>query len=128
MSFHITYKNDISKAINGIKEEMEERLKKASIHFVKETQKKLSGEHPGSEIEIPTAGEAAGAPFEALKSSMQYQMNDEEEQLISAIGTDSEFAPSVEYGTSSMAARPFLHPVKEEQLQTIKDLLAGKKT
>lgn len=124
MSFHITYKNDISKAINGIKEEMEERLKKASIHFVKETQKKLSEEHSGS----PTQRATAGAQFEALKSSMQYQMNDEEEQLISAIGTDSEFAPSVEYGTSSMAARPFLHPVKEEQLQTVKNLLAGKKT
>ncbi|MDQ0176724.1 hypothetical protein [Bacillus chungangensis] len=128
MSFHITYKNDISKAINGIKEEMEERLKKASIHFVKETQKKLSREHSGSKTQRATAGEATAAQFEALKSSMQYQINDDEEQLISAIGTDSEIAPSVEYGTSSMAARPFFHPVKEEQLQTIKDLLAGKKT
>lgn len=45
-----------------------------------------------------------------LRSSITNQVGTDAEGLLAAVGTDVEYAPYVELGTSRMAAQPFLLP------------------
>lgn len=48
-----------------------------------------------------------------LRSSITNELGTDAEGLVAVIGTDVEYAPYVELGTSRMAAQPFLLPALE---------------
>lgn len=48
-----------------------------------------------------------------LRSSITNEIGQDGEGLVATIGTDVEYAPHVELGTSRMAAQPFLLPALE---------------
>jgi len=58
-----------------------------------------------------------------LRSSITNRMEIEDKQLIGIVGTNVEYAPYQEFGTSKMAAHPFLFPALESNKERIKDLL-----
>lgn len=56
-----------------------------------------------------------GCPVDTgrLRSSITNEIGQDGEGLLAVIGTDVEYAPYVELGTSKMAAQPFLLPALE---------------
>ena len=48
-----------------------------------------------------------------LRSSITNEIGQADQGLVAAVGTDVEYAPYVELGTSKMAAQPFLLPALE---------------
>ncbi len=53
-----------------------------------------------------------GAPVDTgrLRSSITHEIDDAGDRIVARIGTDVDYAPHVELGTSRMSARPFLRP------------------
>jgi len=55
-----------------------------------------------------------------LRNSITHERNDEEGQV--QIGSNVEYAPYVEYGTSRMRAQPFLEPAITYNIQEYQDI------
>lgn len=53
-----------------------------------------------------------GCPVDTgrLRSSITHQISSDNQGLVGRVGTDVDYAPHVEYGTSHMAAQPYLRP------------------
>ena len=56
-----------------------------------------------------------------LRNSITYEVRDDEQAVY--IGTNVEYAPYVELGTSRMAARPFLRPAATEHGEEYKGVM-----
>lgn len=56
-----------------------------------------------------------------LRNSITYEVRDDEQAVY--IGTNVEYAPYVELGTSIMAARPFLRPAATEHGEEYKGIM-----
>lgn len=61
-----------------------------------------------------------------LRSSLAYEIETKGKEIIGRIGTNVEYSIFVEYGTSRMAAQPYLRPALEKNKGRIRRLLAGK--
>jgi len=60
-----------------------------------------------------------------LRNSIATRLSDSSENNISAeVGTNVQYAKSVEYGTSKMNAQPYLYPALENNKQKILKMLA----
>lgn len=55
-----------------------------------------------------------------LKGSISHAINESEEMAI--IGTNVEYAPYVEFGTSKMEAKPYLKPAIKNHISEYKDI------
>src|SRR5205809_368779 len=53
-----------------------------------------------------------------LRASITEELSRDERGLVERIGTDVEYAPYQEFGTSKMAAHPFLRPALTEAIET----------
>lgn len=61
-----------------------------------------------------------------LRSSLTFEIEKKGKEIIGRIGTNVEYSIFVEYGTSRMAAQPYLRPALAKNKRRIKRLLAGK--
>ncbi|MDD5510908.1 MAG: HK97 gp10 family phage protein [Dehalococcoidales bacterium] len=61
-----------------------------------------------------------------LRASITNRLEVEKDQLIGIVGTNVEYAPYQEFGTSKMPAHPFLYPALEANKSKIKGLLKEK--
>ena len=49
-----------------------------------------------------------------LRSSITHEVGGDPEGIVARVGTNVEYAPHLEYGTSRMKARPFLRPALQQ--------------
>ncbi len=61
-----------------------------------------------------------------LRNSITHRLETETGQIIGIVGTNVEYASFQEFGTSKMAAQPFLFPALEANRDKIKDTLKEK--
>lgn len=61
-----------------------------------------------------------------LRASITNRLDIEENHLVGIVGTNVDYASFQEFGTSKMAAHPFLFPALESNRNKIKDLLKDK--
>jgi len=81
----------------------------------------------GSKIHRASApGEPPAVDTGRLRSSITHQVKAEGKKVIGRIGTNVEYARSLEFGTNKMAARPFLRPIViNNRREIIRQLVAG---
>ena len=68
-------------------------------------------------------GEAPAVLFGHLRNSIKYKVVGRGLKLTGIVGSKLEKAPWLEFGTSKMAARPFLRPTYEKERGFIKKIL-----
>lgn len=77
------------------------------------------GEAPAAQ---PTSWHRASNPDEPqLGTSITFEVD--ADGLGAAVKTGNSYAPALEFGTSKMAARPFMHPAFEKNRAAISDLI-----
>ena len=86
-------------------------LKKALRKNEQEAKRKmrLAAQAGGKEIEADASNKVPVLTGN-LKRSIHTEVEDEGDNVNALIGTDVEYAPFVEYGTSKMNAQPYLRP------------------
>lgn len=69
------------------------------------------------------AGAKRRAPVDTgrLRNSITYEIGDD--GTVVRVGTNTQYAPYLEFGTRKMPARPFLFPAFEEEVPKFKDRL-----
>ena len=80
--------------------------------------------------ESPSApGEPPAVVTGTLRASITHRLEEEDGDTVGYVGTNVEYAPYLEFGTSRMAARPFMFPALETNrtniVDAIKDELEG---
>lgn len=74
--------------------------------------------------ESPSApGEPPAVVTGTLKASIAHRVEDEDGQTVGIVGTGVEYARPLEFGTSRMAARPFLYPALAASRNEIVDAI-----
>lgn len=61
-----------------------------------------------------------------LRSSIAWEIEKTKDEVVGRVGTNVDYAIPQEYGTSKMAAHPYLRPALEKNKGKIKQLLGGK--
>ncbi len=79
-----------------------------------------TGNQQGTEPSLP--GETPHVGTGLLRRSIAYEIVDKK-KLIGRVGTNVKYSKFLEYGTSKMAARPFLRPAKENNQEELKNFL-----
>lgn len=70
--------------------------------------------------ESPSApGEAPAVVTGTLRASITHRQEDEEGEAVGIVGTNVAYAKPLEFGTSRMAARPFMYPALEKNRANI---------
>ena len=104
-------------------------LDASAMHLVRNTKLKLSQEGGGRTYRRGTVTHVASAPGQPpavdtgrLRSSIR-TLKPNPGPLTRSVGTNVEYAPHLEHGTRTMAARPFLGPAAlEERANLVKEL------
>ena len=129
----IELKRNLNKVIDAIDSIAGQRMTEACIHVQNKTKEKLSGKRSGRVYRVPGTKKTyvASAPGEPpavmtgqLRSSIKYRIVGELRALKGEVGSELKKAPMLEFGTSKMAARPFLRPTFQEELPVIKNILS----
>lgn len=112
------------------------RMETACQHLVNEVKKTLTGQRTGKTYKVPGTKRklyTASAPGEPpavrtgrLRNSIKYRVLGRGVNLSGVVGTQVEYAPHLEFGTSKMEPRPFLRPTYERERKTIKAILGGR--
>ena len=94
----------------------------AACRFLEgEIKKDISGPSPSA------PGEPPGVVSGELRRSMTHEVEKTPQGVTGRVGTNKEYAIPLEFGTSTMAARPFLRPGLEKNKKPIaKTLTSGK--
>lgn len=58
-----------------------------------------------------------------LRRSIQTEVEDQTTKIIATIGPQVDYAPYVEFGTSRMAARPYMRPAFESEKEAAMDAI-----
>jgi len=107
-----------------------------AVNAVKtQTLETLSGERSGREYMVPGTHKTyiASAPGEPpaqatgqLRQSIKTLVKGSLGTVTGQVGSNIEYAPSLEFGTKKMAARPWLKPSFEKALPMIKQILGAR--
>lgn len=89
--------------------------------LVSEIKKDLGGKSPSA------PGEPPGVVTGELRRSMTYEIEKTPQGITGRVGTNKEYAVPLEFGTSRMAARPFLRPGFEKNRKPIAKILTSGK-
>lgn len=73
----------------------------------------------GPSTEVSEPGEPPKIKTGRLRASITHRMGYEDDQVVGEVGTNVEYAAPLEYGTSRMAARPFLGPALDKHEKEI---------
>jgi HK97 gp10 family phage protein len=68
-------------------------------------------------------GEAPAVDTGRLRASITHRVEMDSGEAVAYVGTNVKYAPYLEFGTSRMAARPFMVPAIERNREWIKDKL-----
>lgn len=71
-------------------------------------------------------GEPPGVVTGELRRSMAHEVEKTPQGVTGRVGTNKEYAVPLEFGTSNMAARPFLRPGLEKGKKQVAKILTGK--
>lgn len=96
-------------------------MDKACRFLESEIKKDLSGKSPSA------PGEPPGVVTGELRRSMTYEIEKTPQGVTGRVGTNKEYAVPLEFGTSRMAARPFLRPCFEKNRKPIAKILTSGK-
>lgn len=99
------------KAIDEITKTIETRLLAVGELVTNEARNYASGKNGGPNVDTGR-----------LRASINYQA----EKDMVKIGTNVEYAPYLEYGTSRMTPKPFLRPALDSKREQIKRILGAK--
>jgi HK97 gp10 family phage protein len=129
--FKISFYGD--EIIKNLEKEGRQRMEKAVNQVRNTTLETLSGSRSGRQYRVPgtkvfyTASSPGQPPAVAtgqLRQSVSTAVEGEGKDIIGMVGTDQEYGPMLEYGTSKMAARPWLRKSFEKDEQNIRDILS----
>ena len=108
-----------------LKKEVEAKCLKnmgAACRFLEgEIKKDLSGPSPSS------PGEPPGVVSGTLRRGVTHEVEKGPNRVVGRVGTNIEYAIPLEFGTSKMAARPFLRPGLEKNKKPIAKILTSGK-
>ncbi len=126
----------IQEAINKIDSAACDRMSSAVNEVRNVTLETLSGQRTGQVYRLPGSGSfyTASAPGEApatrlgdLKKSIHAVVEDEDGSVVGYVGIPKgekadEYGPALEYGTSKIAARPWLRPSFEKSEEKVQQI------
>ena len=78
---------------------------------------KTYGNHTAS-----AAGEPPATDRGFLVGSITFKVDRTSEEVVGTVSVSAPYAPHLEFGTTNMAARPFLHPALEQNRDKIKKM------
>lgn len=82
-----------------------------------EREAKASIVGPSDEVSAP--GDPPKVKTGRLRASITHRLSYEDKEIVGEVGTNVEYAGWLEYGTSRMAARPFLGPALDKHEKEI---------
>lgn len=137
MGITITSSSHFDEAKEKIERTAKERLEAACIRVHKEASEILVGQRSGRQYYVPGTGTryTASAPGEppasrtglaGLRGHISWEMSEEKGEVVGLVGSDTKYAPMLEFGTVNMAARPWLRPAFEKADTAVKEILARK--
>lgn len=99
-------------------------VREATRHFKKKLKEKISrGNRGGGNPSDP--GEPPKVVTGKLRSSIDHVIRRGVTEDQGIVGTNNEYAPALEFGTSKMAPRPFFRPTIEEEGEEVANIIAG---
>jgi len=104
-----------------VRSKCEKNMDKACRFLESEIKKDLSGKSPSS------PGEPPGVVTGELRRSMTYEIEKTSQGITGRVGTNKEYAIPLEFGTSRMAARPFVRSNFEKNKKEIAKILTSGK-
>jgi HK97 gp10 family phage protein len=129
--FKISFYGD--EIIKNLEKEGRQRMEKAVNQVRNTTLETLSGSRNGRQYRVPgtktfyTASSPGQPPAVAtgqLRQSISTAVVGEGKDVVGMVGTDQDYGPMLEYGTSKMAARPWLRKSFEKDEQNVRDILS----
>lgn len=99
----------------------EKNMNKACRFLESEIKKDLSGKSPSA------PGDPPGVVSGKLRRSMTHEVEKTPRRITGRVGTNIEYAIPLEFGTSRMAARPFVRPNFEKNKKPIANILTSGK-
>jgi HK97 gp10 family phage protein len=118
----VTYTPLAGQGVAEIRREMVGRVTTATAVLHRETVKAVSRSGPPRS----KPGEPPRVDTARLRQSIQPSVVDEGSVIRGRVGTNVEYAPLLEYGTSKMAPRPFLRSTLAKQSAGLLAILQGK--
>lgn len=126
----------IQEAINKIEATIRERMGIAINEVRNTTLETLSGQRTGRVYQVPGSqvtytasapGEPPATRVGDLKKSVHAGVEDEDGSVVGYVGIPKgekgdDYGPALEYGTSKMAARPWLHPSFEKSQERVQQI------
>lgn len=86
-------------------------------------EKEIKGSLGGSSPSAP--GEPPGIRTGTLRRSITHEVEKTSTGIVGRVGTNVKYAPHLEFGTSKMAARPFIRPKFAENEKRIAKILTS---
>lgn len=143
----IRFNSNRQHVISALEAAAHTRMEQACIHLTNEVKKTLTGQRHGRRYKVPGTTASiringrwkrrgrwytASAPGEApavltgqLRNSIKYRIQGRGLKIQGIVGSPLEKAPWLEFGTSKMAARPFLKNTYNHESSNIKRILGG---
>jgi len=126
---NVKVKINSKKAID--KKDIEERVEASCKALVEEIQQSLDKPgkpgtgrvyvRDGKMHRASTPGQPPAKDTGTLGESIEYKVTEEGYDVVGLVGSTADYAIYLEFGTSKMAARPFLRPVLENKKKEIVD-------
>jgi hypothetical protein len=135
MGLEIVFEDKISAAKKAVSSIATERMLMVANEVRNITVETLSGARSGKTYLVPGTKKTytASAPGEPpavqvgdLRESIKYGTEDEGKGIVAYVGTKLLKGPMLEYGTSNMAARPWLRVSFEKAKAKVKNILERK--
>ena len=131
MGVGVVFKSNVPAVMRKIDSVSRDRMSEAVNEVRNKTLVKLSGRRSGRTYFVPgthksyTASSPGEPPAQAtgtLRQSVKGTVESEGRQIIGMVGTEQKYGPMLEFGTSKMAARPWLRKSFEEAQAKVKEI------
>ena len=132
MGVEIQFEEKVDEAVKRLKGVAEERMAEVANMVRNNTLETLAGPRSGRVYRVPgtsrmytasSPGEAPAVQLGDLRKSVKCGTERSGDEIIGFVGTDLPKGPMLEFGTSRMAARPWLRPSFEKSSDQIKMIL-----
>jgi phage gpG-like protein len=130
----VKYVSHLPACVALLEAEIDRRVSLACQHMVNATKQTLTGQRTGRIYRVAGtkqkytashAGEPPAVRTGRLRNSIRFIMLSKGSHVEGAVGTDVEYAPYLEFGTSKMAPRRFLGVTFEQERIRIFSILRG---
>lgn len=131
MGIDVTFISHIKEVSAEIEKTAKERMEKAVVEVRNEVLQTLSGNRSGRTYKVPgtqkiytasSPGEPPASATGALRQSITFEVEGEGKKIIGRVGSNTKYAPMLEFGTSRMAARPWLRKSFEQSEQKVEEI------